>query len=44
MKKRIGWLICFIEITTILAHVKTQLNGAVKPYSFKKEEASNFVL
>ena len=47
-KKRIA-LICFIEITSILAHPKTQLNQAVKPYSinvvtFVKEAASNFLL
>ena len=33
MTKRIA-LICFIEITSILAYAKTQLNQAVEPYSF----------
>ena len=47
-KKRIA-LICFIEITSLLAHPKTQLNQVVKPYSinvvtFVKEAASNFLL
>ena len=31
LKKNIA-LICFIEITSILAHAKAQLNQAVKPY------------
>ena len=45
MKKRRA-LICFIEITSILAHVKTQLNQAVNPIHLMllKEEASNFLL
>ena len=45
-KKRIA-LICFIEITSILAHAKTHLNQAVKgpPHlTLLKEEASNFLL
>ena len=33
IKKNIA-LICFIEITSILAHAKAQLNQAVKPYQF----------
>ena len=31
-KKRVT-LICFVRITSILAHSKTKLNQAVKPYS-----------
>ena len=34
LRKRIA-LICFIEITSILAHAKTKLNQAVKPYLFE---------
>ena len=33
LKKNIA-LICFIEITSILAYAKVQLNQAVKPYPF----------
>ena len=40
-KKRIA-LICFIEITSILAHAKTQLNQAVKPYSFNVVKRRGF--
>ena len=40
-KKRIA-LICFIEITSILAHAKTQLNQAVKPYSFNVVKGRGF--
>ena len=40
-KKRIA-LICFIEITSILAHAKTQLNQAVKPYSFNVVNVRGF--
>ena len=37
---------CFIEITSILAHAKTQLSQAVNPIHLMllKEEASNFLL
>ena len=41
IKKRIA-LICFIEITSILAHAKTQLNQAVKPYSFNVVKRRGF--
>ena len=41
IKKRIA-LICFIEITSILAHAKTQLNQAVKPYSFNVVKGRGF--
>ena len=40
-KKRIA-LICFIEITSILAHAKMQLNQAVKPYSFNVVKRRGF--
>ena len=40
-KNRIA-LICFIEITSILAHAKTQLNQAVKPYSWNVVERRGF--
>ena len=33
-RKKNSQLICFIELTCILAHAKTQLSQAVKPYSF----------
>ena len=40
-KNRIA-LICFIELTSILAHAKTQLNQAVKPYSWNVVERRGF--
>ena len=40
-KKRIA-LICFIEITNILARAKTELNQAVKPYSFNVVKGRGF--
>ena len=45
-RKKKSQLICFIEITSILAHAKTQLSQAVNPIHLKllKEEASNFLL
>ena len=42
-KKKKKALTCFItEITNILAHVKTQLNQAVKPYSFNDVKRRGF--
>ena len=35
-------LICFIEITSILAHAKVQLNQAVKPYPFDVVKRRDF--
>ena len=40
-KKRLA-LICFIEITNILAHAKAQLNQAVKPYPFDVVKRRDF--
>ena len=40
-KKRIA-LICFIEITSILAYAKTQLHQAVKPCSFNVVKRRSF--
>ena len=40
-KKRIV-LICFIEIISILACAKTQLNQAVKPYSINVVKGRGF--
>ena len=41
-RKKNSQLICFIEITSILAHAKTQLNQAVKPYSFNVVKRRGF--
>ena len=35
-------LICFIEVTSILAHEKTQLTHTVKPYSFNVVKRRGF--
>ena len=41
-KKRTIALICFIEITSILVHVKAQFNQAAKPYSFNVVKTRGF--
>ena len=41
LKKNIA-LICFVEITSILAHAKAQLNQAVKPYPFDVVKRRDF--
>ena len=46
LKKNIA-LVCFVEITSILAHAKAQLNQAVKPYPLilmLLKATSNFLL
>ena len=40
-EKRLA-LICFIEITSVLAHVKARFNQAVKPYSFNVVKRRGF--
>ena len=41
-RKKNSQLICFIEISSILAHAKTQLSQAVKPYSFNVVKRRGF--
>ena len=41
-RKKNSQLICFIEITSILAHEKTQLSQTVKPYSLNVVKRRGF--
>ena len=43
LNKKIIALTCFIEITSILPHPKTQLNQAVKPYSINVVKGRSFL-